>query len=424
MGTASGASTGVSGPSSSSSSAAPKIILAKPPNLGATVNPTTAKFIRSEDESVARPRPSLGSFTFVSESWDVFTDRLLPFMSDNTDFTVIGIIGPPGVGKSTILNELYGFDGGTTGMLPPFPIQSEETRAMAKHCSVGIELRISAERLILLDTQPVFSPSVLAEIMRPDGSSAISILNGEPLSAELAHEMMGIQLGVFLASVCHILLVVSEGVHDYSMWQLMGKVDVLKQGIPDPSLVSLGPNLAPYKDRDALLDNLGDFMADPVFVHSKLQDREFAASSVMWLRKTMSLYFQSSSFWKRRSDQMEIYGESKHGAKPVVLDNQNGSLERGSNEIESADSGILGTHFFVLPLKIQDDSQKAQLESYGSMLAQLRDQVLSMPCHSFAKTIAERDWLRNSAKIWEIVKKSPVIADYCRTLQSSGLYRR
>lgn len=42
--------------------------------------------------------------------------------------------------------------------------------------------------------QPVFSPSVLAEIMRPDGSSTISVLSGESLSAELAHELMSIQV--------------------------------------------------------------------------------------------------------------------------------------------------------------------------------------------------------------------------------------
>lgn len=42
--------------------------------------------------------------------------------------------------------------------------------------------------------QPIFSPSVLAEMMRPDGSSSISVLNGENLSADLAHELMGIQV--------------------------------------------------------------------------------------------------------------------------------------------------------------------------------------------------------------------------------------
>jgi len=44
------------------------------------------------------------------------------------------------------------------GMLPPFATQSDETRAMAKHCTVGVELRVSAERLILLDAQVVICP--------------------------------------------------------------------------------------------------------------------------------------------------------------------------------------------------------------------------------------------------------------------------
>lgn len=174
-----------------SSSTAPKILLAKPGLV------TAGKFNRggADDDSAAlRPRiPSIGSLNLLSDSWELHTDRFLPFLTDNTDFTVVGVIGPPGVGKSTIMNEIYGFDSSSPGMLPPFAIQSEEIRAMAKHCTVGIEPRVSSERIILLDSQPVFSPSVLAEMIRPDGSSTISVITGESLSAELAHEMMSIQ---------------------------------------------------------------------------------------------------------------------------------------------------------------------------------------------------------------------------------------
>jgi protein SMG9 len=42
--------------------------------------------------------------------------------------------------------------------------------------------------------QPVFSPSVLSDIMRPDGSSSISVVGGDLMSAELAHELMGLQV--------------------------------------------------------------------------------------------------------------------------------------------------------------------------------------------------------------------------------------
>lgn len=44
--------------------------------------------------------------------------------------------------------------------------------------------------------QPVFSPSVLAEMIRPDGLSTVSVLSGESLSADLAHEVMSIQVSL------------------------------------------------------------------------------------------------------------------------------------------------------------------------------------------------------------------------------------
>ncbi|XP_050915393.1 uncharacterized protein LOC127130426 [Lathyrus oleraceus] len=47
-----------------------------------------------------------------------------------------------------------------------------------------------------VDVNPVFSASVLVEMMEPDGSSTISVMSGEgeSLSAQLAHEVMAIQV--------------------------------------------------------------------------------------------------------------------------------------------------------------------------------------------------------------------------------------
>lgn len=39
----------------------------------------------------------------------------MQFLTENTDFTVIGVIGPSGAGKSTIMNEIYGFDSSSPG---------------------------------------------------------------------------------------------------------------------------------------------------------------------------------------------------------------------------------------------------------------------------------------------------------------------
>nr|XP_043616561.1 protein SMG9-like [Erigeron canadensis] len=388
---------------------APKILLAKPALVTAAKYNHGGAPAGDDPSSSLRSRlPSVGFLNLLSDSWDFHTDRFLPFLTDNTDFTVIGVIGPTGVGKSTIMNEIYGFDATSSGMLPPFAIESVETKAMAKHCTVGIEPRITSERIILLDTQPVFSPSVLAEMIRPDGSSTVSVWGGESLPAELAHELMSIQLGVLLTSICHIILVVSEGVHDNNMWRLMATVDLLKHSIPDPSSLSLSHpqsfNTVSDKEIKDKMQEVGEeYMASPIFVHTKLHDQDLAPHYLVQMKKALTCYFSSTSFNKQ-----------KH---------QNASKEKNVSSLNPEDDSdpTLFKSFFI-PSKYNTDS--LQYESYSSSLWKLRDQVLSMGGPSFSRTVSERDWLKNSGKIWELVKNSSTISDYCRTLQSSGLFRR
>ncbi|KAK4433189.1 hypothetical protein Salat_1081100 [Sesamum alatum] len=405
---------GSGGSASSNPSPAPKILLAKPGLV------TSSKFNRGggsgsgsggpdDDATALRSRlPSIGSLNLLSDSWDFQIDRFLPFLTDNTEFTVVGVIGPPGVGKSTILNEIYGFDSTSPGMLPPFGLESEETKAMARHFTVGIEPRISSERIILLDTQPVFSPSVLAEMIRPDGSSTVSVISGESLSAELAHEMMSIQLGVLLSSICNILIVVSEGVHDASMWRLMLTVDLLKHGIPDPSSVTFShpQSSTMNSDKDNLnkpLESGDEYIAAPIFVHTRLRDRDTTPHNFLQMKKALGQCFSSSSF--TRSGGQDASKDARTSAE-------------AHNDLDT------NLKLFLVPSKGKDGSSRPQYESYVSALWKLKDQVLSMSAPSFSRTVSERDWLKNSAKIWELIKNSPIIADYCTTLQSSGLYRK
>ncbi|KAH7282042.1 hypothetical protein KP509_35G009400 [Ceratopteris richardii] len=441
-------------------SSGPKILLAKPTSsrtessvAGAVSGAPAAvvKLMRDRDEENAvRTRLPHGSLSLISESWEIYPDRLLPLMSENTDFTVVGVLGPSGVGKSTILNELYGFDANTPGVLPPFSVLSDETKAMARHCSVGVELRMSAERFILLDTQPLFSASVLTDLMRPDGSSSISVLSGESLSAELAHEMMGIQLGVFLASVCHVLLLVSEGLHDISLWRMILTIEMLKQGIPDPTLVNLsspGGILRQLpgdkEDEESVQPELAEFFADTIFVHTKLREHECSLYNIKCLKKSLDLYFPSPPFRRNGAIQYVLPqfsspssgpsfpNKSGLGAGPLegyqngaTTFNEGHTVSSDSEDEDSEDEDDSGVNYFILPLRAQDDSAKMQHESYTVMLRKLRDQILSMPRRPFARPISERDWLRNAARVWDFIKKSPVLADYSRTLQNSGLYRR
>ncbi|CAN1345165.1 Nonsense-mediated mRNA decay factor SMG9 [Linum perenne] len=383
---------------SSSPSPPPKILLAKP-SATVTSGPVLGKFGRptpaADDEPLPYPRSRLPALNLLSDSWDFHFDRFLPFLTENTDFTVVGVIGPPGVGKSTIMNELYGFDGTSP---------AEDNRIMARHCTVGIEPRISSERVILLDTQPVFSPSILTEMMKPDGSSIIPVLNGENLSAELAHELMCIQLGILLASICHIVLVISDGTHDDHMWRLMSTVDLLKHGIPDPSSVS-SVSSSSGAERDSKDKGFEEeYIATPIFVHTKVQDEDCTQHNYLQLRKTLTQYLGSSSFTREKSGSME-------------------KVQALGSETTEAESGTQLLKLHLMPSKTKNESPRAQSESQLSLLWKLRDEVLSMNCPSFARTVSEREWLKNSAKIWEMVKSSGVIAEYSRMLQGSGLFR-
>lgn len=348
-----------------------KILLAKPatPRVEGGV-----KLMRErEDDGAARARLPHGSLNLLSDTWEFLPERSISLLSENTDFTVVGVLGAPGVGKSTILNQLYGFDGSASSVLPPFGIQTEEHQATARHCSVGVELRVSVERLILLDTQPVFSASVLADLMRPDGSSAVPALAGEAMSAELAHELMGLQIGLLLCSVCHVVLLVTEGLHDFSLLRLVQTVEMLKQGIPDPSLPppgtsgSAGGGMA--VDSDTLPDESAEFFADPVFVFSKLQTTECWWPEIRRLETALANFFPVSTFRKNgvvgyNPPQFPAHNQAKQADS--VLRNE---------ETSSQEPTAGGVNFFVLPLKGGDETFKKQHESYSSMLCQFRDQV-------------------------------------------------
>lgn len=346
---------------------------------------------------------------------------------------MVGVLGPPGAGKSTILNELYGFESSSQGILPPFNTQTEDIRAMARHCSVGIELRMAAERIILVDTQPLFSASVLVDLMRPDGTSNISVMGGEVMSAELAHEIMGLQLGVFLFSVCHVVLLVTEGTDDVSMWRYMRTIEMLKQGIPDPSIYSQSSSAfenSGDKDNDSLQDDQLEHFADAVFVHTKLQDVSY--TEIKCLEMALNSYFPNPAF-NRNSliryvvpqfpPPSEWHKMSSHlkGMQPMLKPVENGSEATSIRKLRKPEKGV---NFYVLPLKVSGDVVQNTYESYHVMLQQLRNQVLSLQRRSFSKPLFERDWLKVLPRIWDLVKKSPVLAEYCKMLQSSGHFRR
>ena len=157
---------------------------------------------------------------------ELCADEVRPLLGENTDFTVVGVLGCQGVGKSTIMSLLAGAGwrgggsdaaadtaadsmagGGAELANPPFPPNPPEAWARGAHGTSGVDVQVTAERLILLDTQPLLSASLLLS------------MTGSPVppsvhSHENLLEVQALQLCALLLSVCHVVLLVQDAAAD------------------------------------------------------------------------------------------------------------------------------------------------------------------------------------------------------------------
>lgn len=87
------------------------------------------------------------------------------------------------------------------------------------------------------------------------------------------------------------------------------------------------------------------------FCAYRLQDRYLCPRNITRLRQALAQYFKSSSFSGTKC------GDASPDAKADELDS-------------------MGLNLFLLPYKVQDESQRCQYESFMSTLGKLRDQVV------------------------------------------------
>ena len=164
---------------------------------------------KARQPPAARAEPELVLHKLLNANLELSTEELQRHLADQSDFTVIGVLGCQGVGKSTVMSLLAGAgwrsDEREPGRLrdPPFAPQTLETLLQGSHQTVGVDVTVTQERLILLDTQPLLSPSVLVELLRKES------LPQEAQSAENLAELHSLRVAMLLLSVCHMVLILT-----------------------------------------------------------------------------------------------------------------------------------------------------------------------------------------------------------------------
>ena len=198
-------------------------------------------------------------------------------LSDNADFTVVGVVGTQGAGKSALMGHLAGFPafGGATARdprvsstpasasssrtktttptpqpQPPFPVGTADVPFGGGDgpTTRTVDVRVTPDRLILLDAPPVLSPALLRR--RPAAAAATAADDARRRDARLAR---------FLADACDVILVVADGPDDLRAATIIAEATSKRSDATNPtappSSSSSSSSVRPSSPRLALVRN-------------------------------------------------------------------------------------------------------------------------------------------------------------------------
>ncbi|KXJ23158.1 protein SMG9 [Exaiptasia diaphana] len=339
---------------------------------------------------------SLQSIKMLDENLH-WTDSALDVLADQSDFLVVGAIGLQGSGKSTLLSMIAGASPNTEPRSYLFTPQSKQNQEIGLHQTNGLNIAITTERVILLDTQPLLSPSILDHLIHHERN-----IPSDYSSPENYHEMQSLQIVTFLLTVCHVILVVQDWFTDVNLLRLLRSAEMLKpSSVPHSSSheSSSGSNAA---------DNAEDHYPEVVFVYNKATREDFHPENINAVHNVTSTLFQHSRL-KLRS------GMSMLGSGILPFNNLLSSCDDVNLHLIPAYEGATNGHYTgngILP------SYKGYPE-FELVIQTLRNQVFSTHRHPLTQhNLTEKNWFHYAARSWDTIRKSSLISEYNRLLSS------
>ncbi|KAL4447663.1 hypothetical protein ABPG75_004882 [Micractinium tetrahymenae] len=380
----------------------------------------------------------------------------------NPDFAVVGVLGAQGLGKSSLLNRLLGLDSGSES--PGFPLARPAAASLLpplQHCTHGIQLRASPDRLIGLDTQPLFSASVLEEMSSggwqqpPPALAAPAVAAAGDAKApavpfEGVQTLAELQLAVFLLTACHRLLVLCDGEEDRRTWELLLAAEMLARGVPDPSLPPQG-TAGPAGTAGAAAGSTGggqhlhsqqsaaaaaaqqqaaaaaargrqappaaEHLAEVVLVHVQRPggiggSQPPTAAQLEALEARLAAFFGSSRLCQPGPLRMRDHLPGSTSGSWHA-----GGAGSGASQESSMDSAAshAAVGYWVLPAPCGG-------AAWGEQVDVLVAALLARPCPPSARRCSELGWLRGAAgDVWRGVRKSADIAAFYSRLARTQL---
>uniref|UniRef100_A0A9J2P5S0 Protein SMG9 n=1 Tax=Ascaris lumbricoides TaxID=6252 RepID=A0A9J2P5S0_ASCLU len=326
-----------------------------------------------------------------------FTDFVKDYLSDsNTNFTVIGAIGPQGTGKSTLLSMLAGNDHQDMYRYYAFRPASLEAVELCRYQSSKISIYISKSRLILLDCQASFSTSVLDEMIR-DELRGIPARVPESFENRMENfiEVESLQLIAFMMQVCHTLLLCVDWFIDLDLIRLLRTSEMLRF-VPVCTYES-------FKFNPHRIVNL-------VLVHQRAKWEDFEPVTLLYRCKLLKEMFAKS--------RLNVEGRLNLGS--VGRDVYKG-IKTDVNYVLLAD--IKPRSRKVIPsIQSTDDPHSLSLViDYELVLRTLRTSLQGLPRNSFALdggNLTEKRWYNLASELWRDTVTSHEIMKFSSILSS------
>eukprot|EP00755_Sulcionema_specki_P025347 Sspe_Gene.83106::Locus_54511_Transcript_1_1_Confidence_1.000_Length_1990::g.83106::m.83106/K18735/SMG9; protein SMG9 len=416
--------------------------------------------------------PSVKSCKFLNADFEFVADSRAN-LTDSTDFTVVGICGTPGSGKTTLANDLVKCllqqSGAASDELltspeaSPFP--PSPGNESAKVVPYGIHMAavtLGPSRIILLDTQGLLSPTVLYYLIQHD--TALMQKDLRLTSAEHALEHLSLCLVILLLSCCnsvvytidgHHLLGASSGHHlnllktARSLQHLAPTVATVLSGVQLPG-VGHSPHTAylpltmPSKwdgDEGGRGQESGDgpdsqgaeptsFTADLFFTATSVNETSPLASSATMQQVESFLrdsYLDTTVDFQPAPPGAQLHLEGADGEEDME-----GRDEEDEEPPQTAAAKSQQSVVHVLDLPSRDEGPEGGVlpdckERYSTAVERLAEALLSPSKHAmFPKEhkMTEKEWATVARRIWQnILHQNGFISEYNKQLQKLYLFR-
>lgn len=391
---------------SSQQSARPTTVLRKESD-SQPVYQLAGKHTHSENVNPLAPPPEMKAPVKLLDENLQMCDGILEFLLEQPDFVVVGIIGLQGVGKSTVASLLAESDV-TKGLKKPmFKVHGSEQHEYGTHCTNGIDVLVTSTRMIILDSQPLLSASIMDRIILqnlfqegkkfgtgpsagPPGGSG-----GAPdfSSTENIVEVQSLQQAAFLLSVCHIVLLVQDWTFDPNVVRFLQTAEMLKPSTPTTSD-----------------DEIIEYFPHVLFLHNRCTPTDYGPRVVKVLQDVYNKMFIRSRLQVQTGigiatgDVIEYLNPTSCG-EPINLFLLPDLTRELTTEEEGLEPKDLRERYF------------SGHPGLVSLVNTLRIQILGSDIQPLTHTtLTEKNWYHYSSKIWELVKKSSFFLEYSRLL--------